>query len=105
MRLSEAGLALVRRVGPDGAPEYLVQWNDNWQRFSLPGGHVEPGESFRACCAREVAEELGLSAGTDFRVAPEPEVRRHATAPDGRPVSAQVRTVLTLAGVIPVEES
>lgn len=154
MRVSEAGLALIRRTGPGGTPEYLTQWNDKWQRFSLIGGHREPGESFRACCAREVTEELELTAGTDFRVAPEPvvpvceyralsgsagvetqyrvalfevelltpeaiakvdadpgnrwvrepEVRRHFTFTDRRAVAAQVETVLTLTGVLPVRE-
>jgi len=28
--------------------------------FSLPGGHVEPGESLRATASREMAEELGV---------------------------------------------
>ncbi len=37
----------------------------------MVGGHVEPGESFRACCVREMAEELNLRMETDFRVDPE----------------------------------
>jgi 8-oxo-dGTP diphosphatase len=28
--------------------------------WALPGGHLEPGESFDACCKREVLEETGL---------------------------------------------
>ncbi len=71
MRVSEAGLALIRRTGADGSVEYLTQWSDRWERYSLVGGHVEPGESFRACCVREVEEELGLVEGESFRVAPE----------------------------------
>jgi 8-oxo-dGTP pyrophosphatase MutT (NUDIX family) len=29
--------------------------------WSLPGGHVEPGESLRAAACRELAEELGIA--------------------------------------------
>jgi len=31
------------------------------QGWEIPGGYVEPGESPRAACIREVQEELGLS--------------------------------------------
>jgi 8-oxo-dGTP pyrophosphatase MutT (NUDIX family) len=33
-------------------------YKDGWE---IPGGYVEPGESPRAACIREVQEELGLS--------------------------------------------
>jgi 8-oxo-dGTP diphosphatase len=34
-------------------------YKDGWD---IPGGYVEPGESPRAACIREIQEELGLSA-------------------------------------------
>ena len=75
MRTSVGAFALIRRRGAGGADEWLTNWNDGWKALNLVGGHKDEGESFRDCCAREVAEELGLVAGADFRVAPEREVR------------------------------
>jgi 8-oxo-dGTP pyrophosphatase MutT (NUDIX family) len=72
MRISEAGLALFTRIGLGGVTQYLTQWSDTWQMYALVGGHVEPGESFRACCVREVTEELTLTPDVDFRVAIDP---------------------------------
>ncbi len=33
---------------------------DDWQGYTLPGGHVEPGESFVGAVIREMKEETGL---------------------------------------------
>lgn len=71
MRTSVAAFALFRRAAA-GAVEYLTQWNDRWHAFHLVGGHKHDGESFRACCVREVTEELHLEEGRGFRVAAEP---------------------------------
>ena len=73
MRVSEAALALITRVNPLGKTEYLTQWNEKWQAYSLIGGHREDGESFRDCCIREIEEELGLKRDVDFTLADRPE--------------------------------
>jgi hypothetical protein len=70
MRESVAAMALIRRASPHGT-QWLTQWNDRWEAFHLIGGTRED-ETFRRCCAREVAEELDLEEGAGFRVADEP---------------------------------
>ena len=72
MRTSEAALALITRVDSTGQTEYLTQWNDAWQAYSLIGGHVEDGETFRQCCIREIEEELELQQKTEFCVSDDP---------------------------------
>ena len=34
--------------------------DDGWKGYTLPGGHVEPGESFVDAVVREMKEETGL---------------------------------------------
>jgi 8-oxo-dGTP pyrophosphatase MutT (NUDIX family) len=57
VRISAGALAVIQC-----GDQVLVQWNKNWNAYSLIGGHVEAGESFRECCQREITEELECSA-------------------------------------------
>jgi 8-oxo-dGTP pyrophosphatase MutT (NUDIX family) len=79
MRKSEAALAVIRRPR-DGGSRWLALWNAKWDAFHFVGGHRRPGESFRECLVREVAEELGLRDGIDCRVAPTPMAHLDYTA-------------------------
>jgi ADP-ribose pyrophosphatase YjhB (NUDIX family) len=79
MRRSDAAVALIRREQNDQT-SWLAQWNDNWSAFHVVSGHQRPGESFRACVVREVAEELGLREGVDFTVADQPPLHVEFTA-------------------------
>jgi len=72
MRTSEGAFAYITEPGPAGALSYLVQWNPGWKAFSFVGGRVEPPETFRDCCVREIAEELGLREHVEYDVAVEP---------------------------------
>ena len=35
-------------------------------QWSVPGGHLEIGETFKECCAREVYEETGIKVRNSF---------------------------------------
>lgn len=78
----EAGRVLVVK------PSY----KDGWE---IPGGYVEPGESPRAACIREIQEELGLSAA----------IGSHLVV-DWAPAQAEGDKMLFIfdAGLLPVNE-
>lgn len=54
-----AGAAIVRTAGV--GPEVLLLHFASEDRWCLPKGHVEPGESLVAAAVREVREETGLA--------------------------------------------
>jgi 8-oxo-dGTP pyrophosphatase MutT (NUDIX family) len=67
MRQSEAAVAVIRLVR-DGQTHLLAQWNAKWGAFNFIAGHRRPDETFRECLVREIAEELHLGEGPDYRV-------------------------------------
>lgn len=58
VREPTAGGIIFRR-GSDGKPEYLMLC-DAKGRWTIPKGHIEPGESAKQTAAREIGEEVGL---------------------------------------------
>ena len=67
---------------PDGHV-LLVQRHEDGT-WALPGGHLEPGETWRACAQREFTEETGLTVQIMglLGIYSDPATQRHR-APDG----------------------
>jgi 8-oxo-dGTP pyrophosphatase MutT (NUDIX family) len=63
LRHSEGGIAFIHGLDRFGRPGWLAQWNEGWGGYFLIGGHREANESFAQCVAREIREELNISAG------------------------------------------
>ncbi len=80
MRTSEGAFASIVQTDDAGTLRYLVQWNAGWNAFNFVGGRVEPSESFRACCVREIAEELGLQENIGYHVSERPLAHLEYTA-------------------------
>ena len=70
-----AGGVVVRALPDAAAPEVLVVHRVAHDDWSLPKGHLDPGEDDAAAAVREVLEETGVSAEV---VAPLPSTQ-HAT--------------------------
>ncbi len=60
-RTENVELTVLCLLHKDGA--YLCQdrIKEDWKGYTLPGGHVEPGESIVDAVVREMKEESGLS--------------------------------------------
>ena len=52
---------VVYRLRPDSTVEFLLI-QDIKGRWTVPKGHVEPGESYRQTALREITEEIGLKS-------------------------------------------
>lgn len=69
--VSAAGILLMTRGGDEHrAPQFLLMQHPN--RWDLPKGHAEPGESLEQTALRETQEETGIPASQisldpDFR--------------------------------------
>lgn len=63
----------VIAIGQPPLRQYLLQWNQRWDAFNLIGGKPDPsreadGDSLSHTIRRELEEEMGLCASTDFEI-------------------------------------
>ena len=61
MRTEQVELTVLCLIHKDG--QYLLQdrMKSDWKGYTLPGGHIEPGESVVDAVVREMKEETGLT--------------------------------------------
>lgn len=61
MRTENVELTVLCLIHKNG--EYLLQnrIKNDWKGYTLPGGHIEPGESIVDAVIREMKEETGLT--------------------------------------------
>lgn len=61
MRTEQVELTVLCLIYKDGS--YLLQdrVKNDWKGYTLPGGHIEPGESIVEAVIREMKEETGLT--------------------------------------------
>lgn len=67
-----AAFALIA-IGQGPLRQYLLQWNQRWGAFNLIGGKPDPRQdagidSLSHTIKRELEEEMGLCASTDFQI-------------------------------------
>ncbi len=60
-RTERAELTVLCLLEKDGRVLLQDRVKDDWHGYALPGGHVEPGESFVEAAVREMREETGLT--------------------------------------------
>ncbi|MEF2279834.1 NUDIX domain-containing protein [Deinococcus sp. YIM 134068] len=70
----------------DGRGRLLLLQHGDGDRWTLPGGGLEPGESFGACAQRELLEETGLRSGTLELLHLFAGPQYHFTYPNGDPI-------------------
>lgn len=63
MRTESVELTVLCLIHKNG--RYLLQdrIKNDWKGYTLPGGHIEPGESIVDAVIREMQEETGLTIG------------------------------------------
>lgn len=65
----------VRRL-TSSKPAILLNWSEKWGDWSLPGGHLEAGETFYEAAMREASEELATWRASDHYAVSTKEIFR-----------------------------